>query len=42
MDIRVIFNKIIKQFLNEDKDKDYIRWCIEHGYTEDLQGSILK
>lgn len=37
MGIRIIFDKIIKQFLNEDKDEEYIKWCIEHGYIEDLQ-----
>lgn len=36
MDIRIIFNRIIGWFLNEDKDKEYIIWCNKHGYTEDL------
>lgn len=36
MGIRIIFNRIIDWFLNEDKDKEYIIWCTEHGYTEDL------
>lgn len=37
MGIRVIINKIIEWFLNENKDKEYITWCIEHGYTEDIK-----
>ena len=37
MGLRVIINKIIKWFLNEDKDKEYIIWCIKHGYTEDIK-----
>ena len=37
MDIRRLINKIIKWFLNEDKDKEYIIWCIKHGYTEDIK-----
>ena len=35
-------NEIIKQFLNEDKDKEYIKWCTEHRYVEDLQINNLE
>lgn len=33
---RVRYNKFIRWFLNEAKDEEYIKWCIKHGYTEDL------
>lgn len=34
---KVIYNKFVRWFLNEAKDEEYIRWCTEHGYIEDLQ-----
>lgn len=37
---RLLINKIIKQFLNEDKE--YIKWCTEHRYVEDLQINNLE
>lgn len=36
MGIRIIFNRVINWFLNEDKDEEYIIWCNKHGYIEDL------
>lgn len=32
----LVYNKFIRWFLNETKDEEYIKWCVEHEYTEDL------